>query len=80
MKDQKCKMNTGLPWFMIQKEKKPISIEYNCGLQSVPGVLYKWYHLVLLTVIPGKEYSPYYADKELEALGIQVSQQRSYYE
>lgn len=60
--------------------KEPISIEYNCGLQSVPGVLHKWYHLVLLAIIPGKEYSPHFAGKELEAVGVQVSQKMSYYE
>lgn len=52
------------------EKKEPISIEYNYGLQSVQRVLYKWYHLVFLGIILGKEYSPHFADKKLEAMGI----------
>ena len=55
-----------------------ISIEYDCGTQRVPGVLFKLYHLAFLPIIQGKEYSLHFANKELEAIRIQVSEQRSY--
>lgn len=74
-----CNLNTTLSLFMMRAEGEPFLWTVTVGHRvfQVSNVLH---HLVCSAFIQGEEYSCHFAGEELEAVGIQVSEQRSNHE